>query len=408
MDAIRQLEEQMRVFGVSVQRFPLTEEALYVPDSSLEKCFLREADPKTSLQNILEFCEENTIYVGTGHFGLQFYSFLLPKKYCVADVGEMIYIGPFLSGETEQRFVKVKEKFSLTQEQEQELKDYYSGTPYIDAPNTFEGLLFLQIGYIFETSESLNICRIEDYYGKMIVPGKLFEREEAPLSMKVIEERYDLEEELLSAITAGDMERAYAANSKLSVYHLGGRGSSHSLRAVKNMMLSSNTLFRKAVQAAAVHPFHIDKVSGTYAKKIEDCIFVKDLEELAHEMIRKYCLLVRNYSLIGYSTVVRNAINYIICNLKEPLSLKLLAEEENVSAGYLSARFKKEVGRSVVDYINERRVFSSIFYLATTDMTIAEVAQQVGIQDEGYFSRLFKKYQNRTPKQYRNLVQAKR
>lgn len=174
------------------------------------------------------------------------------------------------------------------------------------------------------------------------------------------------------------------------------------------MMLSSNTLFRKAVQAAAVHPFHIDKVSGTYAKKIEDCIFVKDLEELAHEMIRKYCLLVRNYSLIGYSTVVRNAINYIICNLKEPLSLKLLAEEENVSAGYLSARFKKEVGRSVVDYINERRVFSSIFYLATTDMTIAEVAQQVGIQDEGYFSRLFKKYQNRTPKQYRNLVQAKR
>lgn len=85
--------------------------------------------------------------------------------------------------------------------------------------------MFLQIGYIFETSESLNICRIEDYYGKMIVPGKLFEREEAPLSMKVIEERYDLEEELLSAITAGDMERAYAVQNKLSVYHLGGRGS---------------------------------------------------------------------------------------------------------------------------------------------------------------------------------------
>lgn len=408
MDEIRRLEEQMAVFGVSVRRFSLTEGEIFGADSGLEQSIFGYTDPKSDLQNILEFCEEDTIYAGKDHFGLQFYSFLLPKQVRAEKEGEMIFVGPFLSGETEQRLRFVTEKFSLTPEQQEELKNYYSGTPYIVSPDTFEGILFLQIGCILGNPGRLEVCRIEDYYGKKITPGKMFWKEEHQLSMRVIEERYALEEELLSAIAAGDVERAYTLSSRLAACHLGGEGQRASLREAKNLMISSNTLFRKAVQAAAVHPFHIDKVSGTYARKIEDCVFIKDLEELSREMIRKYCLLVQNYSLIGYSTVVRNAINYIVCNLKEPLSLKLLAEEENVSPSYLSGRFKREVGRSVVDYINERRVFSSIFYLATTDMTIAEVARQVGIQDEGYFSRLFKKYQNRTPKQYRNLVQAKK
>lgn len=58
----------------------------------------------------------------------------------------------------------------------------------------------------------------------------------------------------------------------------------------------------------------------------------------------------------------------------------------------------------MVDYINEKRVFASLRYLATTDLSVAQIAERVGIGDENYFSRLFKKYQKRTPKQYRNLM----
>ena len=67
---------------------------------------------------------------------------------------------------------------------------------------------------------------------------------------------------------------------------------------------------------------HIDRISRHYAKRIEESVFVKELEELSHEMIRKYCFLVRNHSLLQYSRVVRDALNYIDSHLKESISLK--------------------------------------------------------------------------------------
>ncbi|MBS5326366.1 MAG: AraC family transcriptional regulator [Lachnospiraceae bacterium] len=43
-------------------------------------------------------------------------------------------------------------------------------------------------------------------------------------------------------------------------------------------------------------------------------------------------------------------------------------------------------------------------YLAATDLPIQNIAELVGIYDENYFSRLFKKYQQMTPSKYRSLM----
>jgi YesN/AraC family two-component response regulator len=102
--------------------------------------------------------------------------------------------------------------------------------------------------------------------------------------------------------------------------------------------------------------------------------------------------------------MVRDAINYIDFNLTEDLSLNAIAEKLSVSASYLSKQFKNENNKTLTNYVNEKRVFTSLKYLATTDLPIQNVAELVGIYDENYFSRLFKKYQNITPSKYRNLM----
>lgn len=407
MDLIRQLEEQMRVFGVSTRRFPLTEEAFRTFDGGLQQYFFQNFNHMEGLQNALTYCEEKTVYVLTDQFELHNYSFLIPSA-CVAEgEKEMITIGPFLTESPKQLLPQVVEDNRLTPGQAGELEEFFYSIPLIREKEAFESLIFLQIDYIYGNKGDIQINRIEEYYGQKIQTGMPKEKEEPRLSMKVLEERYDQEEELMAAIARGNMEQAYEAQKKLAFRHLNLRDGYSTLREAKNMMIVSNTLYRKAVQAAAVHPFYIDSISRSFAKRIEECVFVKELDDLGHEMVRKYCMLVRNHSLIGYSQIVRDVINYIECNIKEPMTLKELAEISNVSVSYLAVRFKKEVGKSVVDYINEKRVFAAIRYLTTTDLTIAEVAECVGINDENYFSRLFKKYQGRTPKQYRNLMQAK-
>lgn len=407
MDLIRQLEEQMQVFGVSTQRFILTEENIHTFDGGLQEYFFHNFDYMAALRNILEYCEEKTVYVITDQFGLHHYSFLVPDTYTAGDEKEMMEIGPFLTELPKQLLPQIVEKNQLTLMQEKDLEEFFYSVPLIGQVESFESLIFLQINYIYGVKGGLQINRIGEYYGNMVQTAARTEKEQPQLAMKALEERYRQEEEMIEAVMRGDTERVFEEQKKLTYRHLIVRDGYSTLREAKNMLLVSNTLYRKAVQAAAVHPIYIDQISRSFAKRIEECVFVKELSDLSHEMIRKYCLLVRNHSLLGYSQIVRDTINYIECNIKEPMTLKELAEISNVSVSYLAVRFKKEVGRPVVDYINEKRVFAALRYLATTDLTIAEVAEYVGINDENYFSRLFKKYQGRTPKQYRNLMQAK-
>lgn len=407
MDLVRQLEEQMQVYGVRTRKFGINEEEIRSFGGGLQEYFFHDWDYEESLHTIQRYCEEGTVYVIRDQFELLYYSFLLPGEEREEAGKEMFVVGPILTEEAGQVLPRAVEKNGLTPYQQKELEEYYYGVPLIHPPGTFEGLLFLQIHYIYGSDANLEINRVESYFGKDVTGRRKFKEEEPQLSVEVIEERYRQEEQLLSAITRGDMEAAYAAQSRLGGRHLELRDGYNTLREAKNMLLISNTLYRKAVQAAEVHPMHIDRISRHYAKRIEECVFVKELEELSHEMIRKYCLLVRNHSLLQYSRVVRDALNYIDSHLRYPISLKGLAEVCNVSSSHLSACFKKEVGQSVVDYINEKRVFASLKYLATTDFSVAQIAERVGIGDENYFSRLFKKYQKRTPKQYRNLMRAK-
>lgn len=63
--------------------------------------------------------------------------------------------------------------------------------------------------------------------------------------------------------------------------------------------------------------------------------------------------------------------------------------------------FKKEVGISVMNFFNKLRIDKSLFYLEKTEFPVHEIANQVGIHDSNYFSRLFKKYMKSSSTEYR-------
>ena len=122
------------------------------------------------------------------------------------------------------------------------------------------------------------------------------------------------------------------------------------------------------------------------------------------EMFRSYCRLVRKHSLKDYSLVVQKTILLIDSDLTADLSLRTLAESQGVSAGYLSTIFKKETGKTVSNYIRDKRIKHAAHLLATTKLQIQTVALHCGIIDVQYFSKIFKKLMGKTPKEYRESV----
>ena len=162
-----------------------------------------------------------------------------------------------------------------------------------------------------------------------------------------------------------------------------------------------NTLLRKAAENGGVHPIYIDSVSSSYAKRIEELPSVEHIGKFMVEIFRAYSNLVKNHSISKYSPAVQKTIITVDADLTADLSLKAMSKLNNVSAGYLSSLFKKETGQTLTEFVNRRRIKMAKKLLKTTNLQVQTIAQHCGILDLQYFTKLFKKYEGITPKEYR-------
>lgn len=92
---------------------------------------------------------------------------------------------------------------------------------------------------------------------------------------------------------------------------------------------------------------------------------------------------------------------YIDQHFKEALTLDQLAEEAHMNKFYLSHAFKQEYGVSPINYMISKRVEESKYLLAETDLSTSQIAQLLGFSSLSYFSQVFNRTQNISPKEYR-------
>jgi AraC-like DNA-binding protein len=85
----------------------------------------------------------------------------------------------------------------------------------------------------------------------------------------------------------------------------------------------------------------------------------------------------------------------------EALSLADVAREVAVSPGHLTTVVRRRTGRTVQEWITQRRMGEARRLLTDTHLPIAEVAQQVGLPDAGYFTRLFRRAHGVSPRNWR-------
>ena len=98
---------------------------------------------------------------------------------------------------------------------------------------------------------------------------------------------------------------------------------------------------------------------------------------------------------------IQLATQYTKKHYNENLSINGLAELYNMSPNYFSSVFKRELDQSAVNYITEVRMEKAREYLKDTDLSVIEIAENVGYEDSQYFFRVFKKTTGVTPLQYR-------
>lgn len=98
---------------------------------------------------------------------------------------------------------------------------------------------------------------------------------------------------------------------------------------------------------------------------------------------------------------VDRMLKYIDEHIHDKLSLQLISNELNLSKEYTSAIFKKEMQKTLTDYINERKLTLARELIVSREMTLHAVASHLGYDNYNYFCRIFKNHFGKTPGQVR-------
>ncbi len=361
-----------------------------------------EIKDEGTLYGFISSIKPFTIYKLETPFEFDYILLLLPQM----SESTLMVIGPYMPQSLPQsKILEIGEKYSVPPQNFKLLESYYSSIPIIEETSAVFYMLESFAEHIWGGVGAYSVEEITyDNFDNILPLNKSnVHNNEILLNMQLMEKRYAFENELMQAVANGQTQKVSLFSSTFSA-NMFEKRLTDPLRNLKNYCIIMNTLLRKAAEGGGVHPVHLNDISSDFAAKIEKLSTTKEGQELMPEMFRSYCRLVRKHSVKNYSATVQKAVVYIHTDLSADLSLSTLAAAQNISAGYLSAVFKKETGKTVTQYITEERIKQAMRLLGTTRLQIQTVALHCGIMDVQYFSKVFKKHTGKTPKEYRESV----
>jgi two-component system response regulator YesN len=98
---------------------------------------------------------------------------------------------------------------------------------------------------------------------------------------------------------------------------------------------------------------------------------------------------------------IRKAVEYLDAHFDQTLTLEILAGRAKLSISRLAHRFKEETGATLIEYLTWVRISHAQRLLVETDKSCQQIADEVGYNNQSYFSRAFRRVVGITPRQFR-------
>ncbi|GKU25756.1 response regulator [Clostridium folliculivorans] len=144
---------------------------------------------------------------------------------------------------------------------------------------------------------------------------------------------------------------------------------------------------------AAMHTSYKEAITSLEKRGDNNIIHIENIKDNLNE---------NNHNMDSSKSVLFKDIEkYIVENMVEELDLDTVAARFNLSCYYFSRTFKEIIGYNFSDYINILRIKKAKELLRDNSISIKEICFSVGYNDPNYFSKVFKKYEGRSPTEFR-------
>lgn len=220
---------------------------------------------------------------------------------------------------------------------------------------------------------------------------------------------YSQEARTMEGIRKGDVERVKKCISETFVGEYGVL-SKNALQNVRNLGIVGMALASRAAIEGGMPYEEAFSLNDSQILKLEEINNIGEVVVMIRRGSIQYAEIVRdlrNDSNKKKNPLIEECKNLIFRKMHSKIAVRELADELDVSIEYLSALFRKTEGICIKDYIMNQKMQLAENLLIYSEYSIEQIGLYLGFSSQSHFGAMFKKYENMTPKQYRNIYAKK-
>ncbi|WNR45750.1 AraC family transcriptional regulator [Paenibacillus roseipurpureus] len=207
----------------------------------------------------------------------------------------------------------------------------------------------------------------------------------------------DLELQYESALRQGDLEKAEHALEQFSIRLQSSQVGFERVRILYTQLLASTL---RVAYSSGYQVLDDWKMTDPYSEMNK----LQKFEDVNRWIVQHFARPITTYILNvrdrQYVDAIQQVVEFIHKNYQHDISLEQCAELCGLSTQYLSKLFKNTMETSFIDYLTDVRINRAKQLLRETDLSVQEIAAQIGYLPQNFF-RVFKKWEQMTPGQYR-------
>lgn len=130
---------------------------------------------------------------------------------------------------------------------------------------------------------------------------------------------------------------------------------------------------------------------------LDTCVTLSQEQQMLNDLFQRFC----RAGASSLSPAISLVQSHIALHFRETLTLDSLSTLSGLNPQYLSTLYRQETGQTITQHIKSLRILAAQSLLRSTQLSVDQIAQQVGYEDFRYFSRVFQQVTGKTPSGYR-------
>lgn len=213
---------------------------------------------------------------------------------------------------------------------------------------------------------------------------------------------YEQERREQDSIRSGDLERLKSSFKETYSGEVGTLGKT-TLRHSQNIAITLIALASRSAIEGGIAAETAYSISDSYILQIEEALQPSDAIALARQAEIYYTKLVAEHKQdLEKNSLTARCKTYVRQHICEKIHVSDLARRFDVTPNYLSEKFSKEEGLSLIAYINQEKIEFSKQRLRYSDDSYGTISYTLGFSSQSHFTSVFRKVTGMTPKQYRD------